>query len=177
MAYTIKSKWLVAGIIALLLANIISLAVFWLAPRSREAGRPETPAVFLTRELTLDAQQQAAYQQLIKEHRAQSEIIRDHINQARKELFTRMREGQADSASIGAASEKIASWTKKMDSTTFSHFLKVRQLCRPDQQRKFDAVIEEVMQMIARPAPPAGMDPNRGPHRPPPMDGPPPPDK
>ncbi len=163
-----------AGIIALLLANIVSLAVFWLAPRGRDIVRPEMPAQFLTRELGLDAQQQAAYQELIKEHRAQANSIKDHINEARKELFALMREGHADSLRIDAASAEIAAWTKKMDIVTFSHFMKVRQLCRSGQQQKFDEVIEEVMQMIARPAPPAGMDSDRGQHRPPPMDGPPP---
>lgn len=178
MAYTIKSKWLIAGIIALLLANIVSLAVFWLAPRGRkDAAHPEMPAVFLTRELGLDAQQQAAYQELIKEHRGQADTIKGHINEARKGLFTLMQEGHADSLRIDVAAAEIAAWTKKMDIVTFSHFMKVRQLCRPDQQQKFDEVIEEVMQMIARPAPPAGMDPNRGAHRPPPMEGPPPPEK
>ena len=38
---------------------------------------------------------------------------------------------------------------KESDRITFVHFQKVRALCRPDQQTKFDEVIGEVLKMMA----------------------------
>lgn len=176
MSYTIKSKWVIVGIVTLLLANLASLAMFWFAPRVQQPMHPETPAAFLTKALGLDAQQQERYQQLVKEHRAQADTIKEKIRQARRQVFALMREGHADSAAIEVASGNIAHWTKQMDFVTFSHFNSVRQLCRADQQQKFDEVIDEVMRMIGSPAPPPGTGPGHDSHRPPPpMDGPPPP--
>ena len=75
-----------------------------------------------------------------------------------------------------AAADNVAKNLEQLDLLTFDHFKEVRTICTPAQQKKFDEIIEEVLQMIAsgplrgRP----GM--NNGERMPPPGDHMPPPE-
>ena len=64
------------------------------------------------------------------------------------------------------AADNVAKNLEQLDLLTFDHFKQVRTICTSQQQKKFDEIIEDVLQMISS-GPPHG--PQKGnDHIPPP---------
>ena len=167
-----KNKILVLAVILLMVANIALLATIWLTHNKQRPPRG-TPDDYLIKELGLNDEQQTKYHDLVKQHRRQSEEIRGQVKDARHELFKMLSQpGIADSTKKTAA-DNIAKQLEQLDLLTFDHFQQVRAICTPQQQKKFDEIIEDVLQMIASGPPPPrppreGEQPPPGDHRPPP---------
>lgn len=167
---TSKNKILTAAVILLMLANVALMATLWWHHRSpRHPGRG-TPADYLVKELGLNTDQQNKLKELASEHHQQSEKIREKIKDARHELFSLLQQpGTSDSIKKSAA-DNVSKQLEELDLLTFDHFQQVRALCTPEQQKKFDAIIEDVLEMIASGSPPPrnGERPPPGERRPPP---------
>ena len=170
-----KNKILVWAVILLVIANIAVLATIWLTHNKQ---RPErgTPADYLVKELGLNNEQQNKLRSLAEQHHERSLNIREQIKEARHDLFKLLKEPGVDDSTKKAAADNVAKNLEQLDLLTFDHFKEVRTICTPAQQKKFDEIIEEVLQMIAsgplrgRP----GM--NNGERMPPPGDHMPPPE-
>ena len=170
-----KNKILIWAVILLVIANIAVLATIWLTHNKQ---RPErgTPADYLVKELGLNNEQQNKLRSLAEQHHERSLNIREQIKEARHDLFKLLKEPGVDDSTKKAAADNVAKNLEQLDLLTFDHFKEVRTICTPAQQKKFDEIIEEVLQMIAsgplrgRP----GM--NNGERMPPPGDHMPPPE-
>ena len=152
--------YLVAGII--ITANIVTLAMLWIHRGGHEEknDNPRGPKLFeyLSSELSLSKQQQEAYRDLRNEHREGSRQLQDSIRHAKDELFDLLKQNNLQEEAIMQQSNKAASLGAKLDTLTFHHFQKLRALCNPDQQKKFDGVIRDALQMMGpqRHGPPPG---------------------
>lgn len=189
-------------VIGLLLVNGVTIALFWLGREKREQLPPPPPeqggpANYLIRELELDSQQQQQYMQLVKEHRQASAQLRRQISEEKDRFFGLLRQSQVPDSVKKAAAAAVSRQTEALDLLTFDHFRKVRTLCTPAQQEKFDRIIRQVTAMMAGPKPggpppgdslpghppvktkdpqesrlsPPGDNPPPGRHRPPPPGG------
>jgi hypothetical protein len=69
----------------------------------------------------------------------------------RGKLFELLATQDANAPEVQKMIDLIASSRKQEEITTFEHFRKVRGLCRPDQQAKFDAAIGEAVQSLGPP--------------------------
>jgi hypothetical protein len=183
MIYSTKNKLLIGLLIMLLLANIASIAVFWLGRERRIPLLQPAPAAYLVKELGLDAAQQESFMVLVTEHRQNADSLRRAIAAAKDNFFKLLQQpGLPDTTKKGAA-KNISRLTEQLDINTFDHFSKLRMLCTTAQQKKFDTVIQEVMHMIGGPGQGAAgrmgpPPPGRREDDPPPGDrqeGPPPP--
>ncbi len=152
--------YLVAGII--ITANIVTLAMLWIhrGGNDEHRDRPQGPNLFeyLSKELSLSKQQQDAYRDLRNEHREGSRQLQDSIRNAKDELFDLLKQTNVQEEAIMQQSNKAASLGAKLDNLTFHHFQKLRALCDPDQQKKFDGVIRDALRMMGpqRHGPPHG---------------------
>lgn len=163
-----RSTWLTAAVVLLLLANVASIAIFWLG-KNKHHGPPERPDNFLIRELDFDTRQQDQFMQLVTAHRQRAGQLREQIRDAKDDFFGLLQQpGVPDSIKTTAAA-KASQLTRQLDLVTFEHFQQVRTLCNASQQKKFDAIIHDVLRNMAGPGP-GGPPPPGGDHH-----GPPPP--
>jgi len=171
--------WLV---VLLVLANIATITMFWLnRPKHPAAMQGERPKDFLVQELKLDAKQQEQLEGLVKEHREAAEALRKKIKESKDAFFALLKQPGVPDSAKQAAAKAVSVNTEELDLLTFNHFQKIRALCTPDQQKKFDEILQRVTSMIAQPRPPGGPGgppPGGRPDGPggPGGDGPPPPD-
>ena len=166
----IKKNLLLWSVIILILANIAMLATFFIT-RVHKAPHPaQTPALFIEKELGFDETQKQKFDELHKEHHDESEGIRRKINGEEDSLFSLLPNASSDSAKEQLI-KQLAFNKSEIDRMTFDHFRKVREMCNPTQQKKFDVIIHDVIRMIA-PQPPQGPTPPLGrPPLPPPPPG------
>ena len=148
-----KNNLLTWLVVILILANLAVITLFWMAHHRRQQRAVGTPQEFLVKQLGLNEKQQQQLHQLASEHHMQSEKIRGKIKDARDHFFDLLKQSNVtDSAKLEAAAP-VADNLKQLDLLTFEHFRQVRMLCTPDQQKKFDEIINEVLQMIGGPPP------------------------
>ena len=91
-------------------------------------------------------------------------------------LFKLLQQPDVNDSTKKAAADNVAKNLERLDLLTFEHFKEVRAMCTPGQQKKFDEIIENVLQMIASGPPPGRPGPNGRDHMPPPDDHIPPPE-
>jgi len=155
MENSTKTRWLylISGL--LITANIAVLAILFIHRGGREdrRGGPEprgTMFEYLTKELQLTKPQQDTYDSLRNEHHAATMKLQDSIRAAKDALFNMLQQSNTSEEMISAASNKAAALNAQLDVLTFHHFQKLRALCTPEQQKKFDNIIQEAIRGMGR---------------------------
>ncbi len=185
-----NNRWISVIILLILTANIVTLALLWSHHRGgdkREMNQPPPAGgevfEFLTHELKLDSAQQAAYRKLRDEHQAGQRPLHDSIRKAKDDFFALLQQSGVTDDMMRSSSKKIGDMEQQQNIFTFQHFQKLRALCNPDQQKKFDTIIQDILKHMGPrqqgpPRPREGDRPDRGRMPPPPHDpneeGPPP---
>jgi len=179
-----KKNLLILTVIVLILANVTMLVIFFMT-RIQKSPHPEAaaPAAFIEKQLGFDDQQQKKFDELRKEHHQGAQEIRRRINEEEDSLFSMLPNMTGSDSSREQLIKQIAFNKAEIDRMTFDHFRKVRKMCSPTQQKKFDEIIHDVIKMIAPPPPPgpppppprAPLPPKGRPEGPPPPPNAPPP--
>lgn len=172
MENSTKTRWfyLISGL--LITANIAVLAILFIHRGGHEGrnGGPEQHGSmfeYLTNELQLTKLQQDAYDSLRNEHHAAATKLQDSIRAAKDALFNLLQQANTGEDMVTAASNKAAALNAQLDVLTFHHFQKLRAICTPEQQKKFDSVIQEAIRGMGRQQGPPPGGPG-GPGGPPP---------
>jgi periplasmic protein CpxP/Spy len=161
MPYAMKNKLLTWLVVLLLVANAATIAFFWLGKTKQPPGPQGGARDFLVKELNLDAKQQELFSEMVKEHRSSAEQIRPQIRKAKEAFFDLLKQpGISDSMKLAAA-KQVSLQTEALDLLTFAHFQKLRSICTPAQQQKFDAVIHDIIRLMGQPRPPGEGPENR----------------
>jgi protein CpxP len=144
-------------LVVLLILNITTLSYIWVNKSGmNEQGGPHRLDVFsfLCKELQFTEQQQGQYENLRNEHHQSIERIQQKATRFRERFFDLIHTSPTDSIQVKQLADSIASTQQKIELTTFYHFQKVRTICTPEQQKKFDEVIQDALRMMAPPPPP-----------------------
>ena len=176
-----NNRWFSALMLLFLTANIVTLAILWLHHKETK-GQPDGPPQangevfeFVTRELKLDSAQQSTYRQLREEHQAAVRPLQDSLRNARDRFFALLQSATPADSMVQSYSRNIADIEQSLSLVTFRHFQKLRTICRPEQQTKFDSIIQDVLRQLGGPRRPGGPPPpprRGGPDgMPPPPDG------
>ena len=158
----VKSRLLTGLILLLLIANMLTLGLYWWK-RTLPAPPPmrnERVADFLVHELQLDSTQRIAYQQLVNTHRKDVQEIREKTRTSKEAFFELLKKENVSEAEIKNAAANASAAQQEIDLLTFHHFQKVRALCNESQKEKFDDIIQDVLRMNA---PQQGPPPPHGP--------------
>jgi hypothetical protein len=91
-------------------------------------------------------QQQAEYKQLKDEHMKKIKPLFDSVRAAKLAFFGLMKDSTVSDSMLKTYSHRIYERQAIADSTTFSHFRKVRGLFTTEQQPRFDAFLQKMMQ-------------------------------
>lgn len=142
-------KFYKIGIALLLLLNIGTLVFMW-ANRPPERGA-RGPFMFLVKATNMDEAQQAAYRQLRNVHHAKVEAFQKQNREIRGQLFSLLAQKAESDPEVQQLTDSIAVLKRQEELLTFEHFRRVREICRPDQQAKFDAAIGEAIQSLGPP--------------------------
>lgn len=149
MSTTSRNKNLLVIIAVLLLTNIGVLAYFLWYKKPAEtnvhgSGQQRDRngmADVLQKEIGFDEGQLTKYKELRDRQR---DIIRpmfDSMRVAKEGLFKLISTPAVGDSTVEAAANVIAQRQRELDIKTFQHFKRVRSLCRPDQEAKYDSLL------------------------------------
>ena len=148
-------KFLKTVIVLLLFINIGTLTFMWIHhPFQERHHHGEGPGDFLTKELQFSQDQEKQFDGLRKEHHQATEILREKNKNFHDQFFDFMKSNTLDSNKVNSILDSICDTQKKLEMVTFSHFKKVRAICTPDQQKKFDEIIDDALRMMGPKSPP-----------------------
>lgn len=147
----IKNKVLIGLIAMLLIANAITIIMFWTSRVKHPPPSKGTAQEFLVQELKLDTKQQKQFELLRSEHRNASEKLRQQIREAKESFFDLLKQPTVSDSTKQSAAKAVSVYTEELDLVTFNHFSKIRLMCTPEQQIKFDEIVHQVTNMISQP--------------------------
>lgn len=161
-------KLLSVFVALLIIGNIATIAFFWL---KKEEGIPPLkggPAKFIIESLSFNDQQKRQFMDMANEHQRAIRPYRSELREAKDQLFALLKNPKTSQAKKLEAVKTVSIYTEKIDLITYNHFAQVRSICTPAQQEKFDAIIKQVIGMMAAPHPPGERPgPIGDPHGPP----------
>lgn len=177
MKQILQNKGWAFAIVFLVVANLATVTFFWVE-RFREAKpkqeifrnpRHPQPPKLLLEELKFSTNQQKQYDDLFEKHISQVGVLKDSIRKAKEAFFTLLGNSQIPVDILQKKANEAAALQGRLDMLTFEHFKQVKSICTPDQQKKFDEIIQTVIERMAPPPPPpppgrgSGRDENRPP--------------
>lgn len=160
-----NTRFLKITIVVLLIINIATLTFMWLSHRHMHNGGPAMhghgghgphggPAgahgnafEFLVRELNLTDEQKQKLEKMRDEHHEQAAKMHRQNGPMHHRFFDML--ANADTAAVLRLADSMGQFHKNMELMTFAHFKKIRAICTPAQQKKFDEVINEALRMMA----------------------------
>ncbi len=145
-----NSKFLKIVIIILLFINISTLAFIWMHKPPHAMPPPPSQEIgdFLMHELNFTEAQRTQFVYMRDEHRSSVRDLRDESQYLRDKFFDLLDAIPPDTIKIYQLADSLTSVQKQIELSTFYHFQKVRTICSPRQQKKFDEVIKEGLRML-----------------------------
>ncbi|OWY26059.1 hypothetical protein C7N43_35765 [Sphingobacteriales bacterium UPWRP_1] len=147
-----ENKFLKLIILLLVLLNAGMLGIIWLRkPPPHLPGGGKSAAVYLTKELGFTSQQEEQYQKMHRQHHQTVDSIRTADQEIRQRLFDLLQTNLTDTTDAAQLANSLGNNRAKTEWVTFTHFKEVKQLCTPEQQIKFNRVIDEALRMLKPP--------------------------
>jgi Spy/CpxP family protein refolding chaperone len=137
--------WIIGGI---LLINISLLAFILLG------GPRHQPPDFLLEKLNFSEEQKEKFGELKVEHRSIMNRQRAEIDALKDNLYENFSSKSFTDEEARKITKKIGQREAEGDLLTFQHFREIRNMCTPEQQGKFDRLINEIVRGMNGPIPP-----------------------
>jgi Spy/CpxP family protein refolding chaperone len=146
----------------LILINVVTLAMLWflllrrppLGPPPPDEGRGREVQSFLKRELNLTEDQARKFEELRDRFISSLPSLPDEIQRLRETMMNELFVAQPDEKKVEALTGEIGIREAAMEKGLYDHFRDLVAVCRPDQKRKFQAIMNDVLEMIGPPGPP-----------------------
>lgn len=141
-----KYKWMVFLVLILLLSNMV-LAFFLFFANDKKPKKKENAedwAMKIYNEIGLDSTQIVIFK---KEKDVFFETMRPVWNenrQAKENLYKKLASNSSDTSVLQLLSQ-IERTNHYSDSFTFTHFVRLRSMCTPEQQVRFDTIIPKLV--------------------------------
>jgi protein CpxP len=158
-----KFRFLSISVVLLLLLNIGTLAYLFSTRKDTERPGPPGKAVadFIIKQLQLDAGQQEKFAELRDRHQGILQAAHKEDRRLHDTWFDLLKTDNPDRKKADSVSMLIANQRSVIEMATFVHFQELRQLCRDDQKKRFDATIDEIVRRMGPKGPPPGAPPPR----------------
>jgi len=137
-------KWMWLTIIVLAVFNIVPLTILWLNSHNEKFERGGRMRHFMEQELKLTDSQKANFQSERKVYFDQTRNLSDSMRIEKQEINTLLFSAKVDSALIKQHITRIAQLQEKLEWLTYQHFDKLKNLCTPEQNSKFESVLKEM---------------------------------
>lgn len=156
MSYFNRNKWWAIAFLILIALNIATLTTFWLLKEKRGSPGPGSGlrvADFLVKELGFDSIQKQKLLQLRDEHQRKISDLRKGNREVKDAFFDLLKQPGIADSTVERVANRSFIFDEQSAVLTFRHFQQIRNLCNDEQKKKFDAVIHEVIRMMAPPQP------------------------
>jgi protein CpxP len=142
-------------IIGVLLLTNIAVLVYFLGQKKPATSHSEKDrsgvAEMLQKEVGFNDEQTAQYKQLKEKQREMIRPMFDDMRKAKDSLFRLLSYPETSDSLLNKVSDAIAQKQKALDLQTFNHFKRVRVLCTPEQQPKYDSMVLRIISKMGRP--------------------------
>lgn len=139
----IKSKFLTAIIIGLLISNGILLFLFFNGPKINKE-----PKTIIIDKLNFDKEQIKQYEIYIQQHRKAIKENETAIKILRNNLFTHLKHKQ-EKAKIDSLIGFIAKQQGVVEHINYKHFIEIKNLCKPLQEKDFNELTNEIVSFFS----------------------------
>jgi protein CpxP len=148
-----KVLFLTISVVLLFLLNAgMMIYLFRLRSYHREL-QGQRPDMFIIDQLHLDPQQQQSFSLLRHNHQEAVRAAQEEDRHLHDIYFTLLKTDHPDKTKADSVATLIAAQRSVIEKATFDHFQQLRELCRDDQKRLFDATIDEIARRMAPPRP------------------------
>ncbi len=138
-----KSKFLILLIIGLLISN--GVLFFILIKEQQGKGGPKN---FIIDKLHFDKEQIEKYEECIQHHRKAINDNEATMNKLRSNLFEQLKY-QQDSSKVDSLTSVIAKQQYAAEKINYNHFLEIKTLCKPSQQKDFNELTNEITNLFS----------------------------
>ena len=138
-----NNKKLIVAIMLVLLASNITMFILLMKEHDRGHG----PKSIIVEKLHFDDEQIIRYDSLIQQHRKAVNINEAIMCNLHCRLFEQLKY-QQDSAKIDSIITIIAQQQAKAEHINYAHFLEIKALCNPGQQKEFDELTKEIVRLF-----------------------------
>jgi hypothetical protein len=151
-----RSRRLVVIIVILLITNLAILA-FFLWPRFKHSKQPDENrqgygmAETLKKEVGLDSQQVKELETLRGAHRKKMQPLFKELQDAKSQFYALLKKPETPDSVIIQAADLIGQKQEQVDIQVFQHFKNSRSVLRPDQQPKYDSLIQVILKKMSGP--------------------------
>ncbi len=145
-----RETLLTIAVVVLLLLNLGTLG-FLFVQNSKMGGRGADKLII--EGLGLSPEQIDTFETLKEEHQGQMRE-RDHLQkEAQKEFWGLLRQPNPDTTLTQSSLNRWSELEKQKRMLTFEHFKKIRAICNPEQQKRFDNLIDDISKALMPPPP------------------------
>lgn len=144
-------------IIGVLLLTNIAVLVYFLGEKKpaksatshSEKNRPGI-AEMLQKEVGFNDEQTAKYKQLKEKQKETIRPMYDDMRKTKDSLFRLLSYPETNDSLLNKMADAIAQKQKALDLQTFNHFKRVRALCTPEQQSKYDSMVLRMFRKMGK---------------------------
>ena len=144
-----NNKILSVAVVLLLLTNI-ALVIFMVKGKGQHDGKRSggkgDPFETMAKELNMTEQQKKEHQQFRDEYFKTAKPLFDSVRSAKSAFFGLAKDSTANDSIITSYNKRISEIQFTIDQLTFEHFKRVRALYAGDQQKKYDEMVQKMMQ-------------------------------
>ncbi len=159
---SLKNNKYIGWVVILLAILNVALLVFIWNGNNRLPRQPKNSGIRVFEErLELNETQAKQLKQLRDEHFKTIQRLRNQTLETRKGLHSLWAEDDA-SNKVTELTQRMGTLHAAIEKATFDHFAQIRAICSPEQQKIFDALIQDVLRQGERPGPQNGRMPREG---------------
>jgi protein CpxP len=159
-----KDTFYAVVIILLLLLNLGTLGYLWVGDRRGSFPPPHHgpggggPAPLIIERLGLDDAQQRQFDVIRHEHHEQVMKLQDERRDLYEDYYSLLKHVPIDTVAADSMNRMIMDNQSRLNQVTFDHFMKLRNICKPEQVERYNGFIMELSRILS------GPPPGRGPH-------------
>jgi len=120
---------------------------------------------FLHRELDLNAQQVEQLHTLFEQHVEQMSLVMQDMHEHRQAMHRALFAEDANSTQLTELSEKIGQKQAQVERLRFQHFKDMASLCNPQQQKRLQGLVGEILLRAGPPDSGPAFGPRGGPQQ------------
>lgn len=127
--------------IGLLISNLVLVGFIML--RKPKHPMPQGPKKMVIEKLHFDDKQVEQYEVIIQEHQKNIRKADDDIIKYKNALYQTLTKSDNESEKDSLINQ-IANVQKEIEDIHFNHFLEIKKLCKPEQQKYFEDLTKEI---------------------------------
>ena len=141
-----NSKILIAAVVLLLIANI-ALVAMMLNRKGKSPGKRTKmdTSEMMAKELGMTDEQKKQHKAFKEEHFKNMRPYFDSLKAAKAAFFALAKDSAVSDSTITAYSNRITEQQATIDRRTLAHFKRLRSIFTAEQQPKFDAFLQKMM--------------------------------